>query len=130
VVTLAPIAPQAPAGGLPYVSPAWPGGLQLVTYQGAPASSGVNHLVAAVTGKSIYVLSYALLAAGTVTAQFQDTTGTPVKLSPAWPCSATLFISRSPIVGGYLFATSAGQGLDLNLGGATAVNVELQFVVF
>jgi hypothetical protein len=53
MTTFASIAPQAPAGGLPYVIDAWPGGLQLLSYVGNPNASGVNHLITAVTGKSI-----------------------------------------------------------------------------
>ncbi len=97
-------------------------------YQGAPAASGVNHIVTAQAGKSIYILSYALQAVGTVTAAWQDTT--PTSLSPAWTFQAREGISRTAPAGGYLFATAAGKGLDLNLSAGVAVNVELIYAIF
>ena len=99
----------------------------VLTYQGQPAGSGTNTLVAAVAGKQIYVLSYCLQATGTTTAQFQDTT--PANLSPAWTFQAREGVNRPALANGALFATAPGAGLVLTLGAAVGVNVELQYII-
>jgi|SRR5215831_7728980 len=102
--------------------------VSISTYQGQPATSGTNKLVAGQAGKSIYVISYALQATGTVTAQLKDSGGNG--LSPAWTFQAREGISRPSIPGGYLFMTAVSTDLNLNLGGAVGVNVEIQYVIF
>jgi hypothetical protein len=86
--------------------------------------------VAGVAGKQLFVLSYALQALGTVSANFQDAAPTANVRTPAWTFQAREGLSRTAIPGGYLFATDVGEGLDLNLSQAVGVNVEVQFVTF
>jgi hypothetical protein len=43
---------------LGYQHPTWADSLSLLTYQGQPSSAGVNHLVAGVAGKQVFVLPY------------------------------------------------------------------------
>ncbi len=101
--------------------------LPVQSYQGAPASNGVNHLIAAVPGASIYVVAYAIQATGTVNANFQDTGA--VQLTPAWVFQAREGISRTAVANGYLLETAKGAGLDLNLSAGVGVNVELEYIV-
>lgn len=103
--------------------------LTIQTYQGTPASSGNNVLVAAAAGQSVYVLSYAMQATGTVACGLRDS-GSGTQRVPQWSFQAREGISRPAIPGGYLFATDAGKGLDANLNAAVGVNLEIQYVVF
>ncbi len=101
-------------------------------YQGSPASSGVNHLIAAQgVGLRIYVIAYSIDATGTVSDNFQDTAGSPVVLTPTRARSTTTLIGnqRTAPAGQYLFATTANKGLDLNLTGSVQENVEIEYVV-
>ena len=102
--------------------------LAIQSYQGQPAANGVNTLIAAQPGKSIYVLAYALQATGTVNPNLQDSGGTA--LTPVWNFQAREGIVRAPSPGFYYFATAVGKGLNLNLSAAVGVNVEIQYVVF
>jgi hypothetical protein len=90
----------------------------------------VNHLVAGATGKSLFVLSFCLQAAGTVSANFQDGPPTPEQRTPAWRFQAREGLSRSAIEGGFLFGTDTGEGLDVNLSAPVPTNIEVQYVLF
>lgn len=94
------------------------------------SASGDNTIIAGVSAKSIYVLSYTLIAAGTVTAQwFSDVGGSEVSLSGAM--SLTTYSGASPAfcsVG--LLQTASGKALNLKLGGNTQVSGHLTYVAF
>ena len=106
--------------------------LTIVTKYGTASSSGVNNLVAAQgSTKQIYLLAYTLQTSGTVTAQFQDTAGSPVVMSPSWDLSTSGLIAVRDVAppGQYLDLTTANKGLDLNLSGATSVKYGIRYVV-
>ncbi len=109
--TYANVIPAPPVGG---------------SYQGAPASMGVNHLIPAVANMCIGVVSYTLQSAGTATVQFQDTAA--VALAPAWSFQAREGVRESAPPNFYLFITAPGVGLDLNLSAGVAVNCDVQYV--
>lgn len=88
------------------------------------AASGDNVLIAAVVGKKIRVLSYAMVAAAAVTAQFQDTGG--ANLSGGMQLAANGGVSANSDTG--LFETTDGDGLDLNLSGAVSVDGHFSYI--
>lgn len=103
------------------------------TVRGEATASGDNTAIAAVVGKKICVLRYALQAKNTnsavVSAYFRDDAGTPVSLSMVWDfdaregCSAPLANS-----GAFYFETTSGQALKLNLSAAQTVRYELVYI--
>jgi hypothetical protein len=97
------------------------------TFTGQPAASGVNVLVAGSPGKQIYILSYSLQSSGTTTAQLVDTASN--NLSPPWSFQAREHIDKHPIAGGFLAATAVGAGLNLVLGAAVGVLVDVHYLV-
>jgi len=79
--------------------------------------AAANELVAATASKKIRVLSLFISADTTGTFNFQDDTGTPVKL-----CGGTRQIKLSvdqPYNEGGWFETSAGKALDINMASGT-----------
>jgi hypothetical protein len=90
----------------------------------AASSAGATAVVAAVTGKKVRVLSYALLAAADVNVKWQ---------SAASDRSGLLYLAarggvsvpHSPV--GH-FETAAGEALNVNLSGAVAVGGHLTYV--
>ena len=90
------------------------------------SSNGNNTLVAAVTGKKIRVLSYALTSSGTVNAKFQsgasgtDLTGLLYEIA-----NSGIAVAYCPVG---LFETAAGSLLNLNLTAGTAVGGHLTYV--
>lgn len=90
------------------------------------ASSGNNTLVAAVTGKKIRVLSYALVAAGAVTVRFESgADGTA--LSGVMSLAANGGLACAFNEGGW-FETAAGVLLNMELGGAVQVSGHLTYI--
>lgn len=87
------------------------------------ASSGYTSLVAAVPGKKIRVLSYVLVAAGAVTAQFASASSAR---TGAMPLAANGGVSAQSPTG--LFETAVNEALRLNLGGAVQVSGHLSYV--
>lgn len=83
------------------------------------ASSGANSLVAAVPGKSIRVLGYALVAAGAVTVNFENGT---TDISGVMSLAANGGVSYPGGVQCPAFETSPGTALGLTLGGAVQVS--------
>ncbi len=84
------------------------------------ASSGNNTLLAAVTGYKIRVLSYTLVAAGTVTAAFQSgATGTALTGTMTLIAGVPLVVDLQRE--GH-FETAVSTLLNLSLGGATQVS--------
>jgi hypothetical protein len=107
--------------------------LTVKTARGTASSSGVNTVVAAVTGKKIRVLAYSMQAASangsTVVTNFQDDSGSPVILSQTWEMAAREGISKALSMGpGFYFQTTVGQALKLNLGSALSVYWEVVYV--
>jgi hypothetical protein len=96
-------------------------------YVGGPNSSGNNTLVAGITGKCLAVWSYAMLAAGSVSADIRSSGGT--LMTPDWPLVSGLFISRVSAPGRWLSITQPGEGLVLHLSGAFVVSCEIQYAV-
>lgn len=100
----------------------------IVTPKFAPisvSSSGNNTIVAAVTSKKIRVLSYVIVAAGSVDAKFMSSTTTDK--SGAMPLVANTGVSAnfSPI--GHL-ETASGELLNLNLSAAVGVRGHLAYI--
>lgn len=94
-------------------------------YSGSPASSGANLLVAGVTGKKIVVTSFIIQSNGTVNAKFQDGS---TDITGLFYEVANTGVSAPNNDDGW-FETSAGNALNLNLSGATAVGVTLNYIL-
>jgi hypothetical protein len=87
------------------------------------SASGGNTIVAAVAGKRIRVVSYVIVAAGSVTATWQSASTAlsgPMSLAASGGASASIGIMTPG--GAYgLFQTESGEALNLSLGGAVNV---------
>jgi hypothetical protein len=94
---------------------------------GSCASSGDNTLIAAVGGKCLKVFSYNLQFNGTVNSKFTDgASGT--QLSCLWNGTSGMNIMPAAMQPpNYLFKTSAGNALILNLSGAVTVQYEISY---
>lgn len=87
----------------------------------AIASATTTNLIAAVTGKSIVVISVGVSLSGTTpTFKFQDTTGTPVVLTGTFDAAGVYPFEGSRECP--LFSTSRGKGLDIVTGGTPTLN--------
>lgn len=90
----------------------------------ACSSSGSNQIVAAVSGKSIAVLGYVLVANGAVNAKWQsastDKTGLLYLAANGGAVAPVIPLSKLG-AGTCWFSTAAGEALNLNLSGAVAV---------
>src|SRR5712691_9582119 len=80
------------------------------------SASGDNTIVPAVSGKRIKVVAYTLQAVGTVNAKWRD--GSSADLTGQFNFQAREGISPAASPPGWLFGTSAGNALVLNLSGA------------
>ena len=91
------------------------------------ASSGNNTLVAAVTGKKIRVLAFAITMTGTaVTIRFEDGAGGTALTGQMQPTQGqTVTLPFNPV--GW-FETSAATLLNLELGGAQSVDGVLVYI--
>lgn len=90
----------------------------------ACSSSGNNEIVAAVSGKSIAVLGYVLVANGAVNVKWRSasTDKTGLLYLAANGGAAVPVVPLSKLgAGACWFATAAGEALNLNLSGAVAV---------
>lgn len=85
----------------------------------AVSSSGDNEIVAAVTGRRIKVTSFSIQATGTVNAKWKD--GGSTDLTGAYNWQAREGIAMGLAAPAFLFATTAGNALNLNLSGAVSV---------
>lgn len=91
-------------------------------------TSGNNEIVAAVPGKKIRVLGGCVSAATTVVARFEDAADSGVYLASfqlVAGSQATLPYVRNDVGG--CFETSAGNALNLELGGAVVVSGFVRF---
>jgi uncharacterized protein YgiB involved in biofilm formation len=91
----------------------------------AASSSGDNAIVAAVTGKRIRVLAYALIANAAVNAKWR---------SASTDVTGLLYLAANGgVAAGFegmgCFQTAAGEALNLNLSGAVAVGGHLTYVL-
>lgn len=110
--------------------------MQLDTYVNAPiqyasisaSSSGSNTIVSGVANKRIYVVSYVLVAASAVTAQWQSSTGS-ANLTGAMPLAANGGVGGSYNQSGH-FKTAIGDSLILNLGSGVQVSGHMSYVQF
>jgi hypothetical protein len=102
------------------------GGVDLLPKYAAisAASAGDNTAVAAVVGKKIRVLSYAMVADNAVTARFQSDT-TDLTGAMSFAASGGISATFSPV--GH-FETAVGVALQLNLGSAVGVRGHLVYV--
>jgi hypothetical protein len=92
------------------------------------ATAGNNTIVAAQTGKAIYVISYELVVAGAVTIQFQSgAAGTNLTGIQSLAANAIKVLPHNP---GSWFSTAASALLNLSLGGAVQVSGSIQWVAF
>lgn len=94
------------------------------------ATSGDNTIVPAVTSKRIRVVSYQLVAAGTVTARWKD--GASINLSGAMSMAVGIPLAAGAAAeahGGQqgYFETSTGNALVLNLGGNVQVSGHISY---
>ncbi len=97
-------------------------------YFGAPAAAGTNILIATPgAGHSICVTSFVIQSTGTVSANFEDSSGTD--LGAAFTLQAREGINRQARAGDYLFCCAADRGLNLFLSGAIACEVEVEYVI-
>jgi len=87
-------------------------------------ASGANTLVAASPGQKIYVMAYAITAAGTMSSKFRSgavaTDIWRIDLSVSTGNSGANLSTTYP---SYLFSTTAGEALSLNADGAAIVSV-------
>ena len=90
------------------------------------ATAGDNSIVAAVDGKKIRVLSYALVAAAAVTVRFESGAG-GTALTGQMSFAANGGVSCPFNEGGW-FETAAGAALNLELGGAVSVDGHLSYI--
>lgn len=91
------------------------------------SSSGDNTLIAAVASRKLRIIAYAIVAAGTVTALFQDSAGSP-NIFGGFDLVANSGVVFAGSLNGPAFDTIAGNGLELNLSGAIAVKGHLTYV--
>ena len=92
------------------------------------SSSGTTTIVAAVNGQKIYVLRWSLSSNGTVNVKWQSHTTTA-------NATGLHYLTQFAAAGGAwcpagIFATTAGEALDLNLSASIAVGGELTYVQF
>ena len=94
---------------------------------GSCTTSGNNSIIAAVGGKTIKVFSYCLQGNGTVNAKFTDGAG-GTQLSALWNLISGMNILPAAIQPpSYLFKTTAGNELTMNLSGTVVVQYEITY---
>lgn len=89
------------------------------------SASGDNQIVAAVTGFKIVVLSYVLVAAGTVTATWKS--GASTSLSGAMPLVANSGVSANGAYG--VVQSAASEALNLDLSTNVAVTGHVTYML-
>lgn len=91
----------------------------------AASASGANEIVAAVTGRKIRLLAFHLSFSGSVNAKWQS--ASTDKTGLIYGAAATQVTGRahepapSQVAPPFVLETAAGEALNLNLSGATAV---------
>lgn len=91
----------------------------------AAAAAGANEVLPAAVGYKYRVLAFVLSFSGTVNAKFQsdttDLTGLVYGVAGGVAASPTIPVPASQVTPPGQFVTGAGEALNLNLSGATAV---------
>lgn len=109
----------------------WSPSGELLNVQYAPINantSGNTTVVAAVAGKSIYIISMEFLCAGAVTVEWQsEAGGAVISKGQAFPANGGKVLPFNPAAWG---ATAAGALLNINLSAAVQVSGSIQYVVF
>ena len=109
----------------------WSPSGELLNVQYAPidaSASGNTTVVAAVAGKSIYIISMEFLCTGAVTVEWQSNAGgTVICKGQSFPANGGKVLPFNP--GGW-GATAIGQLLNVNLSAAVQVSGSIQYVVF
>jgi hypothetical protein len=95
---------------------------------GTVSASGTTSLVNAVSGKSVYVLAFKAMANAAVNVNLQSHTTTTNTTGTDY--DAANGGSVMPFCGVGWFATTAGEGLDINLSGAVSVGYTLVYVQY
>ena len=85
------------------------------------ATAATHTIVAAVTGHKLVVVAYALVAAGSQTAAWKDSAGTPIELSGAMTMATGVPIVCPECSAGW-FRTTASKALTLVLSGTVQVS--------
>lgn len=100
--------------------------LPVKTAFGAPAGSGQNTIVAAVTSKKIRVIGYMLQGTGTVSAKFRTGASTDISMLHDFQAREGFV---APITrDGFYFETTSGAALTINLSTAVGVNVQVWYI--
>lgn len=90
----------------------------------AVSASGNNQVIAAVGGKKLRVLSYILVAAGTVSVKFRSASTDKTGAMP--------LVANSGIASGFCqvghFETAVGEALNLNLSDAIAIGGHVTYI--
>jgi hypothetical protein len=109
----------------------WSPSGELLNVQYAPINantSGNTTVVAAVAGKSIYIISMEFLCAGAVTVEWQSGAGGAViSKGQAFPANGGKVLPFNPAGWG---ATASGALLNINLSAAVQVSGSIQYAVF
>lgn len=109
----------------------WSPSGELLNIQYAPinaSASGNTTVVAAVAGKSIYIISMEFLCAGAVTVEWQSGAGGAViSKGQSFPLNGGKVLPFNPGAWGN---TAVGALLNINLSAAVQVAGSLQYVVF
>lgn len=109
----------------------WSPSGELLTILSVPinaSASGNTTVVAAVTGKSIYIISMEFLCAGAVTVEWQSGTGGAViSKGQAFPLGGGKVLPFNPGTWGN---TAISTLLNINLSAAVQVSGSVQYVVF
>jgi hypothetical protein len=84
-------------------------------------------LVAAVSGRRIAVLNYAVVADSAVTVTFKSNT---TALTGAMSTAANGGVSASGTKDAWLFETASGEALKIGLGGAVGARGHLAYIVY
>lgn len=93
------------------------------------ASAGNNTLVAAVTGKKIRVTAITIVCAADVAITFQDGAGgTGLTGAMSFKANGGMDVDRTPP--NFFCETSAGNLLNMSLGGAVQVSGTLNYVTY
>lgn len=101
----------------------------LLTLALSGASSGANNVIAAVSGQTIRVYAFWATAAGAVTLQWRDGATTALSGIATMATGVTVSFPPTAVGNGLLpiFTLTAGNALNMNLGGAVQVSGQLLY---
>lgn len=90
------------------------------------SSSGNNTVVASVAGQQIVILSYTIVASGSVTVTWESGSGSVLGGPMAIAANGGVSTTYNPTAH---FVTAVGESLLLNLSGATQVGGHLEYIL-